>query len=134
MAAPQRTLDEVKGWDDEAVASWARGSGLSAPVVEFLAKQAIDGEELFELTEANLVAYSLPLGHAKKLLRAIGILKAETGGFVTSASELKAATAADPPLRSRPWLLCDGCRASTCSCGKTPARSIARACTGSARS
>lgn len=78
-AAPQRTLDEVNGWSEDAVASWARGSGLSAAIVDFLTRQVIDGETMLELTEANLVAYSLPLGHAKKLLRAISTLKAEIG-------------------------------------------------------
>lgn len=80
MAAAQlRTQDEVKSWGEEAVASWARSAGLSAGVAEFLEKQAIDGDVLLELTEASLVTYSLPLGHAKKLLCAIGALRAEIG-------------------------------------------------------
>ena len=36
-------------------------------------------QTILELTEANLVTYSLPLGHAKKLLRAIDALRAEIG-------------------------------------------------------
>ena len=55
------------------VAAWLDGQGLGA-YAETFAEQAIDAETLAELTEQDLVQLGLPLGHRKRLLRAISEL------------------------------------------------------------
>ena len=55
------------------VAAWLDGLGLGA-YAETFAEQAIDAETLAELTEQDLVQLGLPLGHRKRLLRAIAEL------------------------------------------------------------
>ena len=55
------------------VAAWLEGQGLGAYADTF-AEQAIDADTLAELTEQDLVQLGLPLGHRKRLLRAISEL------------------------------------------------------------
>ena len=55
------------------VAAWLDGQGLGAYADTF-AEQAIDADTLAELTERDLVQLGMPLGHRKRLLRAIAEL------------------------------------------------------------
>ena len=55
------------------MAAWLDGRGLGA-YAETFAEQAIDADTLAELTEQDLVQLGLPLGHRKRLLRAISEL------------------------------------------------------------
>jgi class 3 adenylate cyclase len=55
------------------VAAWLDGLGLGAYADTF-AEQAIDGDTLAELSEHDLAQLGMPLGHRKRLLRAIAAL------------------------------------------------------------
>ena len=55
------------------VSEWLEGLGLGQYRALF-ADQAIDGDVLPDLTDEDLVRLDLPLGHRKKLLKAIGDL------------------------------------------------------------
>src|ERR1700689_1501361 len=55
------------------VGKWLEGVGLGQYRALF-ADQAIDSDVLPDLTEEDLVRLELPLGHRKKLLKAIGDL------------------------------------------------------------
>jgi class 3 adenylate cyclase/predicted ATPase len=56
------------------VAAWLDGLGLGAYAETFV-EQAIDGDTLAELSEQDLVQLGMPLGHRKRVLRAIAALK-----------------------------------------------------------
>ena len=56
------------------VAAWLDRLGLGA-YAETFAEQAIDGDTLAELSEPDLAQLGMPLGHRKRLLRAIAELK-----------------------------------------------------------
>ncbi len=58
--------------------SWLTGLGL-AKYAEVFADNAIDADILHDLTEADFEKVGIPLGHRKKLLRAIEALKSHVG-------------------------------------------------------
>lgn len=74
------------------VAAWLRGLGLQQYQQAFQ-DEAIDVEALLELTESDLEKLGVLLGHRKRILRAVGVLK-ETGEAVQAAAPSKRAAAA----------------------------------------
>src|SRR4051794_20212945 len=75
------------------VAAWLRGLGLEQYVPLFR-DNAIDAEVLPELSDADFEKLGVPLGHRKKLLRAIAALRA------TSAATEPSSSPGAPPLGS----------------------------------
>jgi len=76
------------------VAAWLDGLGLGA-YAEVFAEQAIDGDTLTELSEQDLVQLGMPLGHRKRLLRALAELSPRAAGGLG----MTAAAAGLPPRR-----------------------------------
>src|SRR4051794_40169265 len=75
------------------VAAWLRGLGLEQYVPLFR-DNAIDAEVLPELSDADFEKLGIPLGHRKKLFRAIAALRA------TSAATEPSSSPGAPPLGS----------------------------------
>jgi hypothetical protein len=67
------SCDFVCAWASRAVAGG--GVGLSATSVDILRRQEIDGEVLFNLTDAKLKEDDMPRGSREKLLAAIALLR-----------------------------------------------------------
>jgi class 3 adenylate cyclase/tetratricopeptide (TPR) repeat protein len=76
------------------VAAWLEGLGLGAYADTF-AEQAIDADTLADLSEPDLVQLGMPLGHRKRLLRAISELAPRPKEPPAQAPE----PSADPPAR-----------------------------------
>lgn len=68
------------------ISAWLRELGLERYADAFEAN-AIDHEVLPDLTEADLEKLGVPLGHRKKLLRAIADLAERIGDAAAPASE-----------------------------------------------
>jgi SAM domain (Sterile alpha motif) len=66
------------GWDATMdIGGWLRGLGLGQYEATFRESE-IDAEVLPELTESDLSQLGVPLGHRKRLLKAIAALGAES--------------------------------------------------------
>ncbi len=78
------------------VTAWLGELGLGSYAETFI-EQAIDGDTLPELTEQDLERLGLPLGHRKRLLRAIAVLTPSP----TDPSQPLAAPATEPPAAPR---------------------------------
>jgi class 3 adenylate cyclase len=89
------------------VASWLRALGLEQYEPVFRQNE-IDHEVLPELTEADLEKLGVPMGHRKRLLRAIATLStAEPSATPAAASALAAPRQADAERRQLTVMLCD---------------------------
>lgn len=72
------TVDAVCAWAARAVAEG--GVGISAANVDILRRQEIDGEVLFNLTDAELEKDGMVRGPRKKLLAAVDRFRGPPGG------------------------------------------------------
>ena len=78
------------------VADWLRGLGLDL-YQDIFAENDIDLEVLPDLTESDLQALGVSLGHRKKMLKSIKSSMAEDGSFDQDASSTTADTQKDHP-------------------------------------
>jgi hypothetical protein len=87
------------------VGGWLRGLGLGQYEALFRASE-IDADILPELTDADLEKLSVPLGHRKRLLRAIsGLAAAETSAAPSAPTGAKPHDAAE--RRQLTVMFCD---------------------------
>jgi class 3 adenylate cyclase/tetratricopeptide (TPR) repeat protein len=91
--------------DSLDVSEWLEGLGLGQYRALF-ADQAIDSDVLPDLTEEDLVRLDLPLGHRKKLLKAIGDLLGQETTERQAPIQL-AQTRPDAERRQLTVLICD---------------------------
>ncbi|HEX2217377.1 MAG TPA: AAA family ATPase [Gemmatimonadales bacterium] len=90
------------------IGEWLKGLGMGQYAAVF-AENAIDAEVLPELTDADLRELGLPLGHRKRLLRAIAGLSAEpeSARSATATAATPPATAPEAERRQLTVLFCD---------------------------
>jgi len=81
------------------IQSWLASLGLEQYASAFAA-QAVDADVLGELSDGDLTQLGIPLGHRRKLLRAIAVIRA-------SASAPETPAASVPERRSLTVLFCD---------------------------
>src|SRR5712671_6787446 len=97
-----RTLQWSAAMD---VGGWLRGLGLGQYEALFRASE-IDADILPELTEVDLEKLGVPLGHRKRLLRAIsGLAAAETSAAPAATTDAKPQDAAE--RRQLTVMFCD---------------------------
>jgi len=83
------------------VGGWLRSLGLGQYEALFRANE-IDADVLPELTGVDLEKLGVPLGHRKRLLRAISGLAAP-GALVATSASPSASTGAAPPIAGSPF-------------------------------
>ena len=87
-----------------AIAEWLASIGLSEYAARF-AENAIDLSVLDDLTEQDLKDLSVPLGHRRKILRAIGELRGDS--FSATQSGATPAPREEPQRRQITVMFCD---------------------------
>ena len=81
------------------VAAWLRGLGLER-YTTLLRDHAIDADVLPELSDADLEKLGIPLGHRKRLLRAIAALRAASSAAEPASVMPRSREARSPPTPS----------------------------------
>ena len=86
------------------IGQWLNGLGL-ARYADLFAEHEIDGEVLPDLTDEDLEKLGLPLGHRKKLLKAIATLPEEAEAADTVAN--RRSTPSEAERRQLTVMFCD---------------------------
>src|SRR5918995_6420894 len=106
-APPWRVRVEASGDAAVDIAAWLCGLGLERYVQTFRDHE-IDAEVLCDLTEGDLEKLAIPLGHRKKLLRAIAALSVAESEPTAARLPLSApARATEAERRQLTVLFCD---------------------------